>query len=88
MNEDGSIKYNLDDYNDDDMFTGVYDTFLATGCDGLKDLAKDCKNDSSVEIFDATREKALSEYVTQNNKLINYKNARIKFAHNDAIIKK
>lgn len=78
LNEDGSIKYNLDDYNDEDLFTGVYDTFLATGCDGLDDLVKDCENDNSVEVFDATRERALLEYLTQNDKLMDYTQIRIK----------
>ncbi len=79
LNEDGSVKYNLDDFGDEDLFTGVYDTYLATGCDGLVDLMTDCTS-SFVEVFDATREKALFEYLTQNDKPVDYTNVRIKHA--------
>lgn len=64
--EDGSIKYLLDELDDDFEFSVVYDDFLATGVVGLTDLKKDTENDKSIEIFDTTRQKVLKEYLLSN----------------------
>jgi len=77
LNKDGSIKYNLDDFEDNDAFSAVYDVFLATGPAGLKDLKKDCENDPSIEIFDASRQDALLEYLTKCTDIKDYTTARI-----------
>lgn len=63
LNEDGSIKYDVDKLDDDFEFCVVYDDFLATGVAGLVDLIKDVENDKSIEIYDTTRQNALKEYL-------------------------
>ena len=64
LNDDGTIKFDLDEMPDDAEFCVVYDDFLATGVAGLVDLVKDVENDESIEIFDTTRQNALKEYLT------------------------
>ena len=78
LNDDGSIKYNLDDYDDDKKFVAVYDIFLATGVAGLKELTKDCENAPDVELFGISRQKAMEEYLSKTEKLANYQEERIK----------
>ncbi|MBR3605286.1 MAG: bifunctional metallophosphatase/5'-nucleotidase [Candidatus Gastranaerophilales bacterium] len=63
LNEDGSIKYDVDKLDDDFEFCVVYDDFLATGVAGLSDLIKDVENDKTIEIYDTTRQNALKEYL-------------------------
>jgi len=77
-NDDGSVKYNLDELDDDFKFSVVYDDFLATGVVGLVDLKKDVENDKSIEIFNVTRQQALKEYLI-NGEIKEYKTPRIKF---------
>ncbi|MBR6163667.1 bifunctional metallophosphatase/5'-nucleotidase [bacterium] len=77
LNPDGSIKYNLDDFDDDKIFTGVYDTFLMTGVAGLTELKRE-ENDSSVEVFDISRQEVLIEYLTKAEKISDYTQKRIK----------
>ncbi|MBQ9149989.1 bifunctional metallophosphatase/5'-nucleotidase [bacterium] len=76
--ENGNIKYNLDELDDDFEFSVVYDDFLATGVAGLVDLKKDVENDESIEIFNVTRQQALKEYLT-NGEIKEYRTPRIKF---------
>ena len=77
LNPDGSIKYNLDDFEDDKEFTVVYDTFLMTGVAGLSELRKE-ENDKTVEIFDISRQDVLIEYLKKSDKLFDYTQVRIK----------
>jgi len=77
LNKDGSVKYNLDEYDDDDKFNAVYDTFLATAPAGMKDLEKDCENDKNIEFFDANRQSALYDYLTQCADRYDYEKVRI-----------
>lgn len=65
-NEDGSVKYILDELDDDFEFSVVYDDFLATGVVGLVDLKKDTENDKTIESFDGTRQEVLKEYLLSN----------------------
>ena len=78
-NEDGSIKYNVDELENDFEFTMVYDDYLATGCAGLTDLKKDVENDPFVEIFDTTRQEVLKEYLI-NGEIKEFKTERINFS--------
>ena len=78
LNDDGTIKYNLDNYNDDKAFVAVYDTFLATGVVGLTALTKACENNPDVEVFSVSRQNALKEYLSKATNLMDYKNIRIK----------
>jgi 2',3'-cyclic-nucleotide 2'-phosphodiesterase (5'-nucleotidase family) len=77
LNLDGSIKYNLDNFDDEDTFLAVYDTFLATGIAGLNALKIDC-NSSQVECFKASRQDALLDYLTNCSDLFDYDKKRIK----------
>lgn len=77
LNDDGSIKYNLDDFPNDKEFTAVYDIFLATGVAGLKDLKKDLENDQNIEFFDAARQDALYEYLSECTEIKDYSRVRI-----------
>ena len=77
LNDDGTIKYNLDNYDDDKKFSAVYDTFLATGIAGLTALTKICKNNPDVELFGVPRQIALKEYLSKAKNLLNYKKIRI-----------
>ena len=74
LNPDGSIKYNLDDFSENDYFTCVYDTFLMTGVAGLSELKKDEKE---VEKFDISRQEALIEYLTKAENLSDFTIKRI-----------
>ena len=76
LNEDGSIKYDVDKLSDDFEFCVVYDDFLATGVAGLSELIKDVENDDSIEIYDTTRQNALKEYLI-NGKIKECKTPRI-----------
>ncbi len=77
LNEDGSIKYDLDDFNDEDKFICVYDIFLATGAAGLSSLKKeeDCPN---IEYFNVSRQEAMFEYLSKADKLKDWTSVRIK----------
>ena len=77
LNEDGTIKYDLDDFDDDKKFSVVYDTFMATGVIGLTALTKDCENNPDVELFGISREDALKEYLSKVKNLMDYKKVRI-----------
>ena len=77
LNEDGTVKYNLDNYDDDKKFTAVYDTFLATGVAGLTALTKVCENNPDVEHFGIPRQNALIEYLSKSKNLMDYKKVRI-----------
>ncbi len=82
LNSDGSIKYDLDNFDDNDEFTAVYDVFLATGVAGLKDLKKDWEENEEIkkeiEFFNTSRQEALSEYLSKNSDLGNYQKQRIR----------
>ena len=75
LNQDGTIKYDLNDFNDDDKFTCVYDIFLATGVAGLSSLKKE-QNDASIEYFNISRQDALIDYLS-NAEISDYTNTRI-----------
>ncbi len=75
LNQDGTIKYNLDDFDEDDTFTCVYDVFLATGVAGLSALKKE-QNDSTIEYFNISRQDVLIDYLS-NAEISDYKNTRI-----------
>lgn len=77
LNEDGSIKYRLDDFDDDAEFNVVYDCFLATGVAGLNELKKDIENDKSIEQFYVPRQTALLEYLTSGKEIKDFKKQRI-----------
>lgn len=77
LNNDGSIKYKLDEFPEDAEFTIAYDIFLATGVAGLKDLKRDIENDKNIEIFSASRQDALFQYLTDCPELYNYEKTRI-----------
>ncbi len=72
LNSDGTVKYNLDDCDDDKEFICVYDTFLATGPIGLDDL----KVEKPVEYFKANRQVALKDYLLSSD-ISDYKNSRV-----------
>ena len=79
VNQDGSIKYSLDELKDDDTITCVYDSFLATGVVGLSELAKDI-NSPDVEYYDdVSRQVALNSYLINNTILYPYQKSRILF---------
>ena len=77
LNEDGTVKYNLDNYDDNKKFTAVYDTFLATGPTGLTALSKICENNPDVEVFGTSRQDALKDYLSNAEELKDYKRVRI-----------
>ena len=76
--EEGLVKYDLDELDDDFEFSVVYDDFLATGVVGLVDLKKDVENDETIEIFDVTRQQALKEYLI-SGEIKEHSRKRIKF---------
>lgn len=82
LNDDGSIKYNLDDFDDDDKFCAVYDDFLMTGVAGLKDLKKDYIENpelkDEIEFFYTSRQQALEAYLNENEEIKEYESLRIK----------
>jgi 2',3'-cyclic-nucleotide 2'-phosphodiesterase (5'-nucleotidase family) len=77
LDRDGSVKYNLDDFDDEDTFLAVYDVFLATGIAGLEELKIDC-NLPYVECFKASRQDAMIEYLKDCPELFDYTTKRIK----------
>lgn len=77
LNNDGSIKYKLDDFNADHKFNVAYDVFLATGVAGLTEMKKDIYNDKNIEIFEASRQDALLEYLTKCPKIYDFEKERI-----------
>jgi hypothetical protein len=77
LNSDGTIKYNLDDFDDEDTFLAVYDTFLATGIAGLNELKRDCSS-SEIKCFKASRQEALLDYLKNCPQLFDYDKKRIK----------
>ena len=77
LNPDGTIKVDLDNCDDAEVFTVAYDVFLTTGVAGLSEMKKDLENDYNIEFFDASRQDALYEYLTSNIKIQDYKATRI-----------
>ena len=75
LNQDGTIKYNLDDFDENDTFTCVYDVFLATGVAGLSALKKE-QNDNTIEYFNISRQDVLIDYLSKAE-IFDYKNTRI-----------
>ena len=76
LNENGTIKYNLDDFDDDSEFVAVYDNFLMTGVIGLSDLKKDGNNER-VEYFNVSRQEVLLEYLRTLCPLKDFEKQRI-----------
>lgn len=77
LNDDGSVKYDLDDFDDETTFIMAYDSYLASGLAGLIDIKKDIHNDKNIEIFNCTRQQALFEYLTTSDKITDYTQIRI-----------
>lgn len=77
LNQDGSIKYKLNDFSNDHKFTVAYDVFLATGVAGLVDIKKDIQNDKDIEFFEVSRQDALLEYLTKCPNIYDYEKERI-----------
>lgn len=77
LNNDGSIKYKLDDFKPDHKFNVAYDVFLATGVAGLTELKKDIHNDKEIEFFEASRQDALLEYLTKCPKIYDFEKERV-----------
>lgn len=65
VDRNNKVIENLDEQPDDKVYTCVYDDYLMTGIAGLKDLKKD-KNDPSIEYFNCSKQKALTEYLAEN----------------------
>ncbi len=79
VDQNGKIRLRLDNVPDTKEFTCVYDTFLASGPEGLDSLKKDIES-ASVETFpEATRQKALYDYFKENKELYDYTMKRIFF---------
>ena len=85
-NEDGSVKYNLDELDDNFELTMVYDDFLASGVEGLKHIKRDVKNEEIVTRYKCTRQQALTKYI-KKAKVKDFKTPRIEnlIDYNDVI---
>jgi len=66
LDDNGNVRYNLDYVEDDDKFTCVYDSFLASGPNLLT-----CLEAEPIEEFDVTRAEALEDYLAGNVKQTN-----------------
>lgn len=78
LDDDGNVRYNLDDMEDDDTFTCVYDSFLASGPNLLG-----CLKSDDVENFNITRAQAMEEYLTSGARIPDYQSDRIHIVHRD-----
>lgn len=79
VDSNGIIKCRLDNVPDEQEFTCVYDTFLATGPEGLTSLKKDINQDEIETFPEATRQKALFDYLKDSPDLYDYTIKRIFF---------
>ncbi|MCM1010620.1 MAG: 5'-nucleotidase C-terminal domain-containing protein [Fusobacterium sp.] len=58
LDDEGNVRYNLDEMDDDDTFTCVYDSFLMSGPNLLG-----CLKAEPLEDYNVTRAQALEEYL-------------------------
>ena len=72
LDDEGNVRFNLDDMDDEDTFTCVYDSFLASGPNLLGCLKVD-----DYEDFNITRAKAMEEYLTSGAKIPDFMSDRI-----------
>jgi len=78
VDEEGNIKFALDNLADDDEITCVTDEFLLSGAEGLCWLKRDL-NDFGVEKLNISRKDVLIKYLSENKNIWDYKNKRIYF---------
>ena len=71
LDDEGNVRFNLEEMNDDDKFTCVYDSFLVSGPNLLGCLKSDV-----VEDFGVTRYQAMKEYLSNGN-IADYSTDRI-----------
>lgn len=76
LDDDGNVRFNLDDMEDDDTFTCVYDSFLASGPNLLG-----CLKAENAEDFNITRAEAMEEYLKSGAEIPDYITDRIYFKH-------
>ena len=79
VDKKGKIKCRLDNIPETREFNCVYDTFLATGPEGLESLKKDLSKDDVETFPEATRQKALYDYFKENKTQYDYTMKRIFF---------
>lgn len=76
LDDDGNVRFNLDDMEDDDTFTCVYDSFLASGPNLLG-----CLKSDDAEDFNITRAEAMEEYLTSGAPIPDFCSDRIRIIH-------
>ena len=74
LDDEGNVRFNLDDMEDDDTFTCVYDSFLASGPNLLG-----CLKSDDAEDFNITRAQAMEEYLTSGAQIPDFATDRIRF---------
>ena len=67
LDDNGDVKYNLDEMDDNDKFTCVYDSFLISGPNAMKSLKS-----KPVEEYGVTRVVAFEEYLSSGVELQDY----------------
>lgn len=72
LDDEGNVRFNLDDMDDDATFTCVYDSFLASGPNLLG-----CLKSDNAEDFNITRAEAMEEYLTSGAKIPDFATDRI-----------
>lgn len=74
LDDEGNVRYNLDEMDDDDTFICVYDSFLISGPNLLG-----CLKSEPLEDYNVTRAQALEEYLQSGEQVADYMTDRIKF---------
>lgn len=72
LDDDGNVRYNLDEMADDDTFICVYDSFLSSGPNLLG-----CLKAEPLEDYEVTRAQALEEYLQSGEQVADYMTDRI-----------
>lgn len=72
LDDDGNVRFDLDEMDDDETFTCVYDSFLASGPNLLG-----CLKSEDYEDYQVTRAQALTEYLSSGIEIPDYSPVRI-----------
>lgn len=73
LDDEGNVRFNLDEMDDDDTFTCVYDSFLASGPNLLG-----CLKAEEFEDYQVTRAQALTEYLQSGADIPDHSTGRIR----------
>lgn len=72
LDDNGNVRFNLDEMDDEDTFTCVYDSFLASGPNLLG-----CLKSDNIEDYKITRAQAMEEYLRSGTQIPDFASDRI-----------